>query len=445
MDKETPKRARDIRIRRDTPVRPETSPALGRRLPRSVQMVLIAVVLGVVVIVFVAGPAVLHMLGLGSPAETTEAAPQVQGRAFKPTDRQWATLKIQPVKDRVFQNAAESDGKIAINEDLVTPVFSPYTGRVTRLMVKAGDTVKRGDPLFAVQATELAQAQNDLITAVAGLRTARAQLTLAETNEKRQHALYQAQGAALKDWQQAQVDLATAEGGLNGAQIALAAVRSRLRILGKNDDEIDAIEKAPDPLKLDADTVVSAPISGTVVQRQVGLGQNIVSASSGASNPVFMIGDLSRVWLVANAREEDAPQLHVGDPVEVRVLAYPDRVFGGRLAYVGASIDTTTHRLPVRDEVENPNLILKPEMFASFHIITGADQTSPAVPVSAVVFEGDSAHVWLADEQAKTLEIRPIHIGHIREGMVQVLDGLKAGDNVVTAGAVFIDRAVTSD
>src|SRR5271154_3195381 len=218
MDKETPKRARDILIRRDTPVRPETSPALGRRLPRSVQMVLIAVVLGVVVIVFVAGPAVLHMLGLGSPAETTEAAPQVEGRAFKPTDRQWATLKIQPVKDRVFQNAAESDGKIAINEDLVTPVFSPYTGRVTRLMVKAGDTVKRGDPLFAVQATELAQAQNDLITAVAALKTARAQLNLAETNEKRQHALYQTQGAALKDWQQAQLDLATAQGGLNGAQ-----------------------------------------------------------------------------------------------------------------------------------------------------------------------------------------------------------------------------------
>ena len=195
-----------------------------------------------------------------TPRETTEAAPQVQGRAFKPTDKQWATLKIQPVEDRVFQNAAETDGKIAIDDDLVTPVFSPYTGRVTRLMVKAGDTVKKGDALFAVQATELAQVQNDLITAAAGLKTARAQLTLADTNEKRQHALYQAQGAAQKDWQQAQVDLATAQGGLSGAEIALAAVRSRLRILGKSDDDIDAIEKAPDPLKLDADTVVSAPI-----------------------------------------------------------------------------------------------------------------------------------------------------------------------------------------
>jgi membrane fusion protein, heavy metal efflux system len=445
MDKETPKRARDIRSRRDAPVRPETTPQLGRRLPRPVQMVLIAVVLGVVLIVFVAGPAALHLLGLGSPTETTEAAPQVEGRAFKPTDKQWATLKIHPVEDHVFQNAAETDGKIALDDDLVTPVFSPYSGRVTQLLVKAGNTVEKGDALFAVQATELAQAQNDLITAVAGLKTARAQLNLADTNEKRQHALYQAQGAALKDWQQSQVDLATAQGGLNGAQIALSAVRSRLRILGKSNDDIDAIENAPDPLKLDAEAVVRAPISGSVVQRQVGLGQNIVSASSGASSPVFMIGDLSRLWLIANAREEDAPYLHVGDPVEVHLLAYPDRVFKARLAYVAGSIDPTTHRLPVRADVENPDFMLKPEMFASFRIITGADGTSPSVPVSAVVYEADAVHVWVADDKAKTLEIRPIRIGHIREGMIQVLDGLKAGDKVVTAGAVFIDRAVSGD
>src|ERR1700733_5839840 len=443
MDRESPKRARDIRSRHDVPVRLETTPQLGRRLPRPVQMVLIAIVLGVVLIVFVAGPAVRHLLGLGSPAETTEAAPQVEGRAFKPTDKQWATLKIQPVEDRVFKNAAETDGKIAIDDDLVTPVFSPYTGRVTRLLVKAGDTVKKGDPLFAVNATELAQAQNDLITAVAGLKAARAQLTLADTNEKRQHALFQAQGAALKDWQQAQVDLATAEGGLSGAQIALAAVRSRLRILGKSDEDIDAIEKAPDPLKLDADTVVRAPISGSVVQRQVGLGQNIVSASSGASNPVFMISDLSRVWLVGNAREEDATYMHRGDEVEVTVLAIPNKVFKARLAYVAASIDPNTHRLAVRAEVENPAGELKPEMFAGFRIITSEDGAAPGVPESAIVYEGDSAHVWLANEKAKTLEIRPIKIGRNRHGVVETLEGVKAGDQIVTSGSVFIDRAVS--
>jgi cobalt-zinc-cadmium efflux system membrane fusion protein len=291
----------------------------------------------------------------------------------------------------------------------------------------------------------LAQAQNDLIAAAAGLKTAKAQLNLAETNEKRQHALYLAQGAALKDWQQAQVDLATAQGGMNSAAIALSSVRNRLRIMGKSDADIAAIEATPDLLTLASDSVVHAPIGGTVVQRQIGLGQNIVSASAGASNPVFMIGDLSKVWMVANVREADAPFLHKGDPVEVRVLAFPNRVFKGRLNYVAASLDATTHRLWVRAEVENPNAELKPEMFASFRIITGADAANPAVPQNAVVYEGDTAHVWVADDRAKTLAIRPFKPGRSRDGVIEVLGGLKAGEKVVTAGAVFIDRASTGD
>jgi cobalt-zinc-cadmium efflux system membrane fusion protein len=349
------------------------------------------------------------------------------------------------VENQVFQDAAETDGKIATDDDLVTPVFSPYTGRVTQLMARTGDRVKRGDALFAIQATELAQAQNDLITAVAGLRTAKAQLNLATTNEKRQHDLYTAQGAALKDWQQAQVDLAVAQGGMNGAAIALAAVRSRMRILGKSDADIEQIETAPDILRLNADAVVRAPIDGIVVQRQIGLGQNIVSASAGASNPVFMIGDPSKVWLIGNAREETAPFLHVGDPVEVHVLAFPDHVFKARLTYVASSIDPNTHRLAVRAEVENLNGALKPEMFASFRIITSEDNIAVAVPDAAIVYEGENAHVWLADEKSKTLKILPIKIGRNRNGMVEALDGLKPGETIVTSGSVFIDRAVNGD
>ncbi|HEY1411836.1 MAG TPA: efflux RND transporter periplasmic adaptor subunit, partial [Rhodopila sp.] len=289
MDQHTPRHELD-----QAPVR------LARPLPRKAQVTVVAFGAALLFAAFFVGPAALHRLGLGAPPATDAAAP-AGGDAFRLTDRQWAALRITPVADQVFQDAAETDGKIAIDDDLVTPVFSPYTGRVTRLMAHAGDVVARGAPLFAVQATELAQAQNDLITAVAGLKTAKAQLNLATTNERRQHDLYAAQGAALKDWQQAQVDLATAQGGTNSASIALAAVRSRLRILGKSDAQIDQIENAPDFLHLDADTVVTAPIAGTVEQRQIGLGQNIVSASSGASTPVFMIADLSKVWLIGNA------------------------------------------------------------------------------------------------------------------------------------------------
>lgn len=428
----------------------DASPATaapGGRLSRKTQLGALLLVGGLAVAGFVIGPAAIHSvfgIPVAEPAVETNT-PAGDGRSFQLTNRQWAGLKLQPANVQVFQDSTTTDGKIAIDEDLVTPVFSPFSGRVTKLIVRTGDHVTRGDPLFAIQASELAQGQNDVITAAATLRTSKAQLNLAKTNEKRQHALFQAQGAALKDWQQSQVDLANAQGNLAGASIALAAVRNRLRILGKSDGDIDAIEAAPDFLRLDADSFVRAPISGTVTQRQVGLGQNIVSASSGASTPVYLIGDLSKVWLVANAREEDAPLLHTGDPVEVNVLALPGHPFSARLTYVGASIDPNTHRLAVRAEVENPKGELKPEMLAGFRIIIGEDASAPAVPQNALVYEGSAAHVWVADPATKTLAIRSVKVGRLKGGMAEILEGVKDGETVVTEGAVFIDRAASGD
>jgi cobalt-zinc-cadmium efflux system membrane fusion protein len=425
----------------------EAKPLKG--MARKTQGLIVALLLALILAGFVVGPAAISGL-VAQPKEQPPAAPGADSQAgngqwFKPTDSQWKGLTLRQAVNEAFQDATATDGRIAIDDDLVTPVFSPYSGHVTKLIAKPGDDVKKGDPLFAIQATELAQAQNDLIAAVSTWRTSKAQLVLAETNEKRQHALYQAQGAALKDWQQSQVDLANAQGNQASAAIALAAVRSRMRILGKTDQDIAGIETSTDLLSIDADTMVRAPISGTVTQRQIGLGQNIVSASSGASSPVFLIGDLSKVWLIANVREEDVPLLHMGDRAEVTVLAIPSKTFNARLTYIGASIDPNTHRLPVRAEVENPRGELKPEMLAGFRIIVGEDATSPAVPQAALVYEGASAHVWVANPADKTLAIRPVKVGRLKASMVEILDGLKAGETVVAAGAVFIDRAASGD
>jgi cobalt-zinc-cadmium efflux system membrane fusion protein len=198
---------------------------------------------------------------------------------------------------------------------------------------------------------------------------------------------------------------------------------------------------------LDPIGVVSAPIDGIVIQRQVGLGQNIVSAANGNSGGAqFQIGSLAKVWLVANVREDDAPRVHVGDPIEVSVLAYPARVFKATITRVGASIDPVLHRLPVWAEIDNPDGALKPEMFARFRITNGpSESASVAVPDQAVVHEGAAAHVWLANDVDKTLAIREIKVGRVTGGMVQVLRGLQPGDKVVTSGAVFIDRAAAGD
>lgn len=413
----------------------------ARRLSPTQQLVALGVVAALLVAAFLFGPSRFDRPATQQTTEQT--GPTAPGGSFKPTDRQWASLTLAPVKPMTFPAVEETDGKIANDDDATTPVFSPFTGRVIRLFARTGDTVKRGDRLLAVQATEFVQGQNDLITAVATLKTASAQLNLAQTNEKRQHALYLAQGGALKDWQQSQVDLANAEGGRRSAEIALGAVRNRLRILGKSDQEIAAMEDAPDVQRFDPVALLTAPIDGTVVQRQVGPGQNIVSQSNGGSTPLFSIGDVSKVWLVGHVRETSAPTIHLGDPVEVHVLAYPGRIFNARISYIAASIDPNTHRLLVWAEVANLDGALKPEMFASFSIITGDGATSPAVPDNAVTYEGGNAHVWVAHPQDKTLALQQIRTGRIREGMVQVTEGLQSGDTIVTSGAVFIDRAAT--
>ena len=413
----------------------------ARHLSRTRQIALLAVIAALL--------AAGLVLGWVLPEHETVRQPTEQiaetGNSFKPTSRQWAGFAITPAKDIPFPQVREADGKIAFNDDLTTPVFSQFTGRINALFARMGDRVKRGDKLAGIQATEFVQARNDLINATAALKTGRAQLNLAQMNEKRQHALYLAQGSALKDWQQSQLDLSTAEGTVRSAEIALGAVRNRLRILGKADQEIESIQNAPDTMTFSPEALIVAPIDGLVTQRQIGVGQNIVSQSNGGSAPLFSISDLSKVWLIANVREDDAPVIHIGDAVAVRVPAYPGRVFNGRISYIAASIDPTTHRLQVHAEVDNADLALKPEMLASFRITTGSAVISPSVPEGALIYEGDKVHVWVADEPTKTITLREITIGRISDGMVQVPDGLRPGEKVVTAGSLFLDRAVTGD
>jgi cobalt-zinc-cadmium efflux system membrane fusion protein len=214
----------------------------------------------------------------------------------------------------------------------------------------------------------------------------------------------------------------------------LDSVRNRLRIFGQTNQQIHALEKARTANPV---TTVTAPIDGVVTDRQVGPGQYL---QAGNPTPVYTMGDLATVWLVADVREVDAPSVEVGQKIEVRVLALPGKVFEAQLTEVGAAVDPVTRRVPVRATIENRDGKLKPQMFASFSIITSGESAALAVPEEAVVREGDAARVWVV-EANDALSLRQIHTGRINNGMVEVLDGLKAGERVVTRGSLFIDRA----
>lgn len=416
----------------------EARPRGARALSRETQLRLLAYVALGIAIVLGGWIGLSWLLPAKADVPAEAAAPY---GTFQPTHDQLAGLTIKPIERHDFPAVTVTEGNIATDDDITTPVYSPFSGRVVKLAAKLGDRVARGQVLMTVEAQEYVQAQNDLITAASNDASTRAQLALAETSEKRQHALYDARGAALKDWQQSQSDLATAQGNHRSAEIALAAVRNRLRIFGMSDREIAKLEHAPIGLGTSPDANVVAPIAGTVLLRQVGLGQFI---QSGAGNPVFSIGDLSTVWLIANVRETDAPLMRVGEPVDVRVMALPGRVFRAKLSYVAPGVDPATHRLVVRADVPNPQGLLKPQMFASFSIVTGEDRAAPAVPQSSIVYEGETARVWILRRDGR-IALRQIVTGRTDGNLVEVTRGVAAGEKVVTSGAIFIDRAATSD
>lgn len=388
---------------------------LRRALPPGKQLRVVAIVVLAAAALIVIGWA--FRARAGEPAAASEPTPTNEVRL---SSAQLATLEINTVMTRGFRTEEVTDGQIALNGDTTTQVFSPYSGRVVRVMASPGEYVKRGAALLRIEASEFVQAQSDLHNAAATLK-------LARINEERKHAAYDNKGGSLQDWQQAQVDLAAAEN-------AAISATNRLRILGQTDQDIAELESAK---KANPETSVVAPISGVVTDRQVGPGQYI---QAGASTPVFSIGDLSTVWLVAAVPETDAPFIERGQDVEVRVLALPGQLFKAKLTAVGAQVDPVTRRVPVRATLANPDGKLKPQMFASFCIITSAESQAPAVPEEAIVREGDQARVWVVSQQ-NTLALRPIRTGRSSDGMVEVIDGLKAGERVVTRGSLFIDRA----
>ena len=369
------------------------------------------------------------------PAEPSHTAKANSSR-FLPTETEWASLTVEPAKEEVFRTELITEGKIAVNEDSSTPIFSPYAGRVIKLLVKPSDIVERGQELFIIEATDTVQALNDFATALSALNTARSKLNLAQIVEKRQNDLYAGKAVPLKDWQQAQSDLNTAQNDMRAAETAVEAAHNRLRILGRSEEQIKAFQ---DTRQISADTSIYSPIAGTVVQRKVGPGQFV---NSGASDPVYVIGDLSTVWLTAFVRESEAADVRLGQELNFKVLALPGRTFKARIDYVAAAIDPSTRRLLVRATIDNKEGLFKPEMFASVTIYAGADHKSVGVPKQALIYEGERVRLWVANED-KSLELREIRTGLTNGDQVEVRANLRAGEKVVTRGSLFIDRAAS--
>jgi cobalt-zinc-cadmium efflux system membrane fusion protein len=347
--------------------------------------------------------------GSGAPRQTVDLS-----------DKQAEALKVGPAETRDFAVFKTAVGTIDFNENMLVQVFSQYPGKIIKAFANIGDDVKQGDVLFTIDSADLLQAESTLL-ATAGV------LELQKRTLARATGLLKAGGSAQKDVDQATSDQQTAEGNFKAA-------KDSVRIFGKSDAEIDRILAER---KVDSTLVVPSPIAGRVVTRNAAPG---FLTQPGTAPPPFSVADISTMWMIANVIETDAPAYKLHQPVEVRVSAYPDKVFKGRVTTLGSSIDPTTHRQLVRSEIEDPEHLLRSGMFASFVIHVGEPQRALAVPTSGVVREGDGTmSVWVTADRRRFTK-RTVKIGLRQDGWDQILDGLRADETVVTDGAVFLSN-----
>ena len=360
----------------------------------------------------------------GSHPDAPSAAGGEQRTSIDLSDAQLSAVKVEPVAERDFPRDKEAVGSIDFNEELSVQVFTPYAGRIIGLFASVGDDVKKGQTLFTIDSPDLLQAESTLIAA-AGV------LELTTRNLARLKELYTTRAVSQRDLDQGTSDQQTAEGNLRAA-------RDSVRLFGKTDAEIDHIIA---DRKADPTLVVPCSIDGRVTARNAAPGLYVQPGSAPAP---FTVTNIDTMWMLANVAENDSPAFQVGQSLQVRIGAFPDRLFDGKITTVGSTVDPNTRRVPVRSEVKNPQHELRSGMFANFVISIGAAVRSPAVPLNGVVREGDGKQtIWVTADRRRFTR-RTVKIGDQHDGYRQILDGVRPGELVATDGAIFLSNMLAT-
>jgi cobalt-zinc-cadmium efflux system membrane fusion protein len=384
-----------------------------------------AAILGVLGLLALATIAYLRATGGGAAAAdapTAQANPTgASGDAtLELNDKQMEAIAVGTAGERLFPQEKEAYGNIDYDEDRAVQVFTPYQGRIIEASPQLGDEIEKGQVMFTIESPDLIQAESTLIAA-AGV------LDLTSRALRRARELYEKQALAQKDLEQAVSDQQTAEG-------ALKAARDAVRIFGKTDEDMDRMIAQR---RVDRNLIVPSPISGRVTARNAQPGLFVQPGNPPAP---YTVADLSTLWMIANVNEVDSSLFHVGQKVAVSLMAFPDRIFDGKISRIATGVDPNIHRLLVRSEITDPNHELRPGMFANFTIRTGDPIRAVAVPLDGVVREGDGTMtVWVATDKHHFTQ-RTVTIGLQKDGYDQIVDGLRSGELIATKGAVFLSN-----
>lgn len=337
------------------------------------------------------------MVGCGS------SEPKQKRQSKQDNPLQVATVSVQTV-----QNEVAVPAKVQADPDRVVHVYPPVSGRLVSLKIRPGDAVRQGQVIAILQSSDAAGARSDY-------QKAKIEAARSSQAEKRAALLLQHEVVSQKDYEDAKAQAET-------AQTDLARAEQRLRMLGlsstSNSDEV----------------AVKAPRSGIVLE--IGAATGELSKSLDNASSIATIADLSLVWVVGDLYEKDLSPARRGSPAKITLAALPDKSWSGTISNISDVLDPNTRTLKARVVLPNPQHMLKPEMFATMHLV-GHKQELMTVPTTAVLHEGSDTFVMVKKSDG-TYEKRNVTIANTTSDKTEIASGLRPGEMIVISGAELL-------
>lgn len=348
--------------------------------------------------------------------------PSLPGAAsFEPDSPKLRQIHVEPVRSELVPiGSFSSPGKVEVNSNRLSHVVLPVAGRVTSVLVKAGDSVRQGQPLLTIESADIDAAVSNMQVTQAGVTQANSTLSKAQMDLDREKDLFEHGAVPRKEVLNAEILVVQARAALDQARSAVEQARRRLEILGVREGSFGQR------------LTVHAPLSGKILDLTVVNGEfrNDLSA------PVMTIADLSSVWVTSDVPETMIRQVRTGEATHIELTAYPGEIFHGRVTLIGDLVDPQTRTLKVRAELANKDGRLKPEMFGRIQLAEdGAPR--PTVPLAAIIAREGKSIVWREKAQG-VFEAVPVITGVQVGERVAILDGLKPTDRIVVDGVMLL-------
>lgn len=347
------------------------------------------------------------------PGEALSAMPAdltIQGEMVDRMRLEFADVSRQSMAEQL-----RTSGTVQPNTYRETPVNPIVSGRITGVRAELGQTVRVGQILATIHSAELADAQMKYLTVDANLQFHVAQA-------KRFEKLAEI-GAVSKQ------EMEDVVARLREHHAEHASLREKMLLYGLNENEIQSLKNAS---QVQSEVPVHSPISGVITERNINIGQVLTM-----QDKLFVVTDLSSIWVIANVYEKDFAVMRLGTPVTITTPSYPGVTFRGTISYVDPLIDQQTRTAKARIEVPNPRQLLKLGMYVDAMISTGSMQQSLAIPKAALQTVG-SDHVVFVPLGDGRFQMRRVQIEQGGGDLYRVLSGVSEGEKVVTEGSFFL-------